>query len=70
MTLSEIQEATGVPASYIIEELGLPPGVEMGQRLGRLRTTHGFTVDDVRRVVQTYQQGEIRRPRRQRPRRN
>jgi hypothetical protein len=70
MTLSEIQEATGVPASYIIEELGLPPGVETGERLGRLRTAHGFTVDDVRHLVQTYQQGETERRRRQRPRRN
>ena len=63
MTLAEVQEATGVPAAHIIEELGLPPTVEHDERLGRLRTTYGFTVNDVRHIVQAYQQGEAR-PRR------
>jgi hypothetical protein len=54
MTLSEVQAATGVPARHIIEELGLPPGVEKDERLGRLRATYGFSIDDVRRIVQSY----------------
>jgi len=63
MTLAEIQEATGVPADHIIEELGLPAGVEKDERLGRLRRTHGFSIDDVRRIVQGYPQREAQPPR-------
>ena len=63
MTLAEVQETTGVPADHIIEKLGLPPGVEHDERLGRLRTAYGFTVDDVRQIVQTYRQGRAQPPR-------
>ena len=62
MTLAEVQEATGVPADHVIKELGLPAGVQHDERLGRLRTIHGFSVDDVRRIVQTYQQSGAERP--------
>jgi len=63
MSLAEVQEATGVPADHIIEKLGLPPGVEHDERLGKLRTTYGFTVDDVRQIVQRYRQGRAQPPR-------
>lgn len=63
MTLAEIQKATGVPADHIIEELGLPAGVEKDERLGRLRRTHGFSIDDVRRIVQGYPQSGAQPPR-------
>lgn len=62
MTLAEIQEATRVPADYIIEELGLPHGVAHDERLGRLKAKYGFQIDDVRRIVRAYLQGEARRP--------
>lgn len=62
-TLAEVQEATGVPADHIIEKLGLPPGVEHDERLGKLRTAYGFTVDEVRQIVQTYRQGRAQPPR-------
>jgi hypothetical protein len=61
MTLAEVQEASGVPAEHIIKELGLPAGVQQNERLGRLRTTHGFAVDDVRRIVQAYQESQAQR---------
>lgn len=61
MTLAEIQQATGVPADYIIEALGLPASVPQGERLGRLKTTHGFTIEDVRSIVQRYQQSRAQR---------
>jgi hypothetical protein len=61
MTLAEVQEATGVPAQHIVEQLGLPAGVRHDERLGRLKTTHGFAIDDVRRIVQSYQQGQAQR---------
>ena len=63
MSLAEVQEATGVPADHIIEKLGLPPGVEHDERLGKLRAAYGFTVDEVRLIVQTYRQGRAQPPR-------
>ena len=63
-SLAEVQKATGVPVDHIIEELGLPPNVDHDERLGRLRTTYGFTIDDVRRIVQAYRQGKAQPPRR------
>jgi hypothetical protein len=62
MSLAEVQKVTGVPADYIIEKLGLPPGVQHAERLGRLRAVHGFSVEDVRRIVRTYQPGEEQHP--------
>jgi len=63
MTLAEVQKATGVPADHISGELGLPPGIGQDERLGRLKATYRFSIDDVRRIVQAYQQSEARRPR-------
>jgi hypothetical protein len=62
-TLAEVEEATGVPADHIIEELGLPRGVEHDERLGRLRTTYGFTINDVRRIVEIYKRDKAQPPR-------
>jgi hypothetical protein len=63
MTLAEVQAATGVPADTIIEQLGLPPGVPKDERLGRLKRTHGFAMEDVRRIVQATEESKARRPR-------
>jgi len=63
MTLAEVEAATGVPADTIIDQLGLPPGVPKDEGLGRLKRTHGFTLEDVRRIVQTYEESKARRPR-------
>lgn len=54
MTLPEAENASGVPAEYIIERLGLPPDFEKDECLGELRKMYGFTMDDVRRIVQEY----------------
>jgi hypothetical protein len=63
MTLREVEQATGVPAEGILRELGLPPGLSRDERLGRLKRTHGFTMEEVRRIVQAYQEREVRPPR-------
>jgi hypothetical protein len=63
MTLAEVQAATGVPADTIIEQLGLPPGVPKDERLGRLKRTHGFAMEDVRRIVQATEESQAPRPR-------
>ena len=55
MTLSEVQELTGVPASYILEQLDLPQTTLRNERIGRLRQQHGFQMEDLRRVVAEYE---------------
>jgi hypothetical protein len=62
MTLAELQEESGVPADHITAELGLPPGVGHDERLGKLKMAYGFTINDVRRIVQTYRQGKAQPP--------
>lgn len=54
MTLQEIEETTGVPASHILESLGLPPAIPSGQRLGPLKRQYGFEIDDVRQIIRQY----------------
>lgn len=54
MTFQEIEDLTGVPTTYIIQNLSLPQGVSPDERLGRLRRAHGFTMQDVRRIVVEY----------------
>ena len=54
MTFAEIEAATGVPADTIIEQLGLPPGISKDERLGPLKTTYGFSMEDVRRIVEAH----------------
>lgn len=67
MTLREVEQATGVPAERILRELGLPADLPRDERLGWLKRTHGFTIEEVRRIVQAYQEGEALPPRRDRP---
>jgi len=54
MTLQEVEDLTGVPSAYLLEHLGLPQNVSPDERLGRLRRTYGFTMQDVRRIVTAY----------------
>jgi hypothetical protein len=54
MTLSEAEKATGVPAEHIIKQLGLTPDLVEDECLGDLRKMYGFTMDDVRRIIQEY----------------
>ena len=53
MTLDEIEALTGVSTAAILTELGLPNNVATDEQLGRLRRTHGFEMEDVRRAVAT-----------------
>jgi hypothetical protein len=58
MTLAEVERTTGVPAGYVLRELGLAPDVSREENLGRLARQHGFRVDDVRRIVASYRPDE------------
>jgi hypothetical protein len=54
MTLREIEQATGVPAAYIIESLNLPDSTSLEERLGSLKREHGFEIHDVREAAKAY----------------
>jgi len=54
MTLREVEKATGVPVNHIVASLRLPGSISEGERLGRLRRTYGFEINDVRKIVQDY----------------
>jgi hypothetical protein len=54
MTLREVQATTGVPATYIISALKLPPSVSPDQKLGFLKRTYGFELNQVRQVIKEY----------------
>jgi hypothetical protein len=51
MTLREVEATTGVPVNDIILALKLPPAVSPDQRLGVLKRTYGFEINDVRDIV-------------------
>ena len=55
MTLGEIVRL-GVPRAVLFQELGLPSGTPMTDRLGRLGRTYGFTITQVRDLVDDYRQ--------------
>jgi len=54
MTVKEIEETTGVPASYIIKSLNLPETVSEEEPLGPLKRQYGFEINDVREIVKGY----------------
>ena len=54
MTLREVEQATGTPVSHLAGQLGLPRDVGLDERLGQLSRRYGFSIDDVRRAVDTY----------------
>lgn len=51
MTLTQVEQLTGVPAAVILQELGLPANISKDEHLGSLRKKHGFELNDVREVV-------------------
>lgn len=54
LTLQQVQDQTGVPASYLIEELGLPESTSSETKLGKLKNQHGFSMDRVRLLIENY----------------
>jgi len=53
MTLGEVSAATGVPTGRLKAAMGLPPSAPNDERLGRLRRRFGFTMEDLRRALET-----------------
>jgi hypothetical protein len=54
MTLREVEEQTGVPATVILRELGLPVDLPTDEQLGRLRKKHGFEMHAIKEIVRKY----------------
>jgi len=55
MSLEQVARASGVPVEHLIRQLRLPAGVSRSEPLRQLTGAHGFTMDDVRRIVADYQ---------------
>ena len=55
MTLNEVEKATGVPAIYIIESLGLPNTVYPNEKLNTLKNTYSFEMSVIRNLVDDYE---------------
>jgi Mor family transcriptional regulator len=51
MTLKDLEELSGVPASRIIEALGLPSNSSEKETLGRLRKKYGLSLVEMRDVL-------------------
>ena len=51
MTLKEVSTQYNVPADQIKERLGIPLSTSDNERLGRLRRLHGFSMSDVREII-------------------
>jgi hypothetical protein len=54
MTLREVEQTTGVPVSYLSQQLGLPQDISADERLGRLRRRYGLEIETVREAVARY----------------
>jgi hypothetical protein len=55
MTLDDVEAQTGVPASFLIESLGLPASLSGSERLGPLKRRYGFEFNDVRGAIHEYE---------------
>ena len=55
MTLEDVEQATGVPASFIIKSLNLPATISVEERLGPLKREHGFEIYELREIVKEYE---------------
>ncbi len=55
MSLQDIEDRTGVHASYIIRRMRLPENTSTTESLGRLKRFYGFDLQEIREVVGAYQ---------------
>ena len=51
MTISEVEQLTGIPGDTLIRELGLPTNTSPDETLGQLRKKYGFTLVQARDAV-------------------
>ncbi len=53
MTLNEVEKSSGLQAGKIIEAMGLPPNTPQNESLGRLLRQSGFTLQELRDIVES-----------------
>jgi hypothetical protein len=63
MTLLQVQMASGMPATALIESLGLPESTSPQTSLSQLRRDQGITVGEVRREIENWANGANERNR-------
>jgi hypothetical protein len=51
MTISQVEDITGIPGSSFIRELGLPSDTSPDETLGQLRKKYGFTLVEARDAI-------------------
>jgi hypothetical protein len=51
MTISEVEQITGIPFDTFSRELGLPPNISPDETLGQLRKKYGLTLIETRDVL-------------------
>jgi ferredoxin len=54
LSLETVSREWGIPAAYLIESLKLPKDVPLDLTLKELKDRHGFTMEDVRKLVADY----------------
>lgn len=54
MSLERVSREWGIPPAYLIEGLSLPKDVSLNLSLKELKDRHGFTIEDVRKLVADY----------------
>ena len=55
MTFEDVENQTGVPMSYLRDQLGLPDDISLGDQVGRTLRAHGLEMQNLRRLVEEYQ---------------
>jgi hypothetical protein len=56
ITLHDVEQQTGVSATVILKELGLPIDLPTDARLGRLRKQHDFEMHDIQEIIRKHQE--------------
>ncbi len=54
MTLSEMEQETGVPADHVLKALGLPGNIPVHTRLGNIASRYNLDMGDFRKVIYQY----------------
>ncbi|MBI5154008.1 hypothetical protein HZA57_02125 [Candidatus Poribacteria bacterium] len=57
MTLGDLERSTGIGHEELCGALGIPENTEPGERLGRLRQRHGFSMEEVRKLADAARAG-------------
>lgn len=59
MSLEQIMQNTGTPLAFILQRLSLDDDISTNQGIAKLGRKHGFTVSDVRNIVNEFQKQQV-----------